>query len=578
MVIQLKPRQTFGELLGQSLGQGISGAIGQRAERNLQQQQFEQQAQILQQMGIDPSILLVDKNLQGPLLNKMLKPKSWGETLRNVGERTLGYAPTQRPGMMQQQPQTLNIDGQQVPINEFSAATQQALQMDQAEQPTWTQAGIGAGVGAGSTLLQSLLGFAPDIASAGLRGLKGMSSPLFEGEQQQRMTQAIQNELSRVDPNSERAKELRSGLEFIQQSPDIRAPLGAIEGVLPTTERTISGINKAAESVGLGEQFGKSPRGEFLGQVGGILANPSKWTSLAGAFKDILKAGGVAVGGEAAKFLTQDLTGSKLLGDLVQAGTYLGYSMFPGSLGSLADARYKQLDGVVKEVEGAGKTINMKPYEKRFDQLANKIEKEFTYGSPEYNFLGQEANRLSNGVFGQTKVSPSLLLNETKSMSGRWNKVPDQAKEVFKNMIDLQREALNKTLNAYKPGSGELLTQANDLYRKNAQVGKLSQNIAQSLYPRKLGLGTLAYVAGAYRPLLAAGAATVGKKYLSSMINSPTFRSALKELAKAQAAGNISLVNKLADRLNNEAERLLKRLPKKAQEEIRQALTQQFAE
>lgn len=574
MVTQLRPAPHWTELLGQALGQGITGGFegyGQAQEMKRIQQEKEDRRDFLKSKGFDPDIEQYPQGYQNAYYKSLFKEKPFWERALNRFSGTPNAQPGMVPGKPQQQ--MINIGGEQIPLEQLSPQTQQALQTQQQQQPSWLQSALGFGTGAAATLGQAALGFAPDIASLGLQGLSAISNPLFSDEDKAYATKNIEEKLANLDPNSDKAKDLKAQLEFFQNPPDIRNLLGGIEGVLPTTDRTIKAINAIADKAGLGEQFGQAPKSEFLGSIAGIFSNPASWKRGIGSIaKDALRAAGISLGGEAVNAIVSEATGSEKAGTVSQGLFYLLSSIYPGLMSSMAKGRYGQLDAIAQEAKETGKLVDMAPYKEEFNRLASKIEKEFTFGSPEYNRLSQDVNRLGSEIFSSNKVDPALLLNETQSMSSQWKKVPDQAKQAYQGLIDLQRKALGATLDQVKPGASKIMEEANQLWSAHAKANKQIRNLSSYVNYRNMGPGTLMLLVGGLKPVLAGAGGIALGKYANAMLKNPAVQKTMGQLAKASIAGNTAVVGKLMNKMNREGEHLLRKLPEKERVEVQKVI------
>lgn len=548
--------RSFGKILSDEFArevqQGIQGYAKQQEiaqERALR----EQQAQYLIEQGIDPRILDQPTGVQSQLLKNLLKPQSYGE----MASSFLPGGATPRPGA---------LAGGRIAADQQTTGA--PYEMPQ-ERPSFlnTLGGLTTGLGAGA--LSRLLGFKGDLADLALSGADYLAGPLIKPEDQPEILARFDERMSKLDPNSDAYKDLAAQREFYANPPR----LTDFQKVLPSTRNIKKVIKGAGEQVGLDELTGgKNPQAEFWGEVASTLANPSKWATPWSAAKDILKAGGVAAGGDFAGHMTEKVTGSPFLGNLARLGTYVTYSMYPGSLKNMGDQRLQTVNKTLRQAEEQGVKVNTKRFKPEFDKLGKKIDKIGTE-TEAYKWLNTEAEKVED-LFRNRNLNPVQLETNMREMMDRYSQAPAQAQPLHQEMIKLQRKALGKTLDKVQKGSSRAMNEAYDLLHANHTINDQYQNIVKDMLPRGMGLGTLIYFAGGYPKVLAAAGTRAMSQYTKTLFNNRVFASTFKQLLQAQAKNNVRLVQQLAPKLDREAEKALAKLPEQERDSIRRATEQ----
>lgn len=596
MVTQLRPAPHWTELLGQALGQGVSGGFEgyQQGRQSLAEQQTkEQQAQYLREQGIDPRVLDQPTGIQNQLLKNLLRSNTWSETAQNIASVLPGVSPVSRPGMQgppqQQQQQMMNINGQQVPVGAFSSGTQDALQLVQAEDQqqynttgrnigsTATAFGLPAALNYLSYLnpqLGALLsaGSAIDLGLQGTNwlgkklGAQGNIVPTYQELQENKLPAAIEEQIKRKAGGNEAfEKYLRKNA---QQN---------ILQALPTFSQAKEGITQAGEAIGLpleAKTEGQK-KASNIAELAGFALSPQTWSgSLGSIAKNIGKAftaaTGIKLGGSAVK----QLTGSETAGALAEGGLFALYSLFPGTFSSMSQKRFDDVNNVINQADEAGMVISGRDLQSKFQNLEDTVKKHLAEGSEAKKWMDTQLAE-SNALFkAYRELTPSQLNNQTQASMQLYNDVPAQARKYHQSLIDLERELLGNNLNKVKSGTGNALKEAYNLAHTNYAVNDKIGEILNSASPRKNALAAGALFGGGYRQLVAGAAAASGYTYLKKFFSNPTVQSSMKQLAKASASNNVQAMNAVMNKLDKQIQITLKKLPKKEREEVERVLKQ----
>lgn len=564
MVTVVKGPQTLANVLGESLGKGTSQFLEERQQQRALQQQQNQLQSLYQDLGLDPSIALLPENIQREVVKNAIKPSTWGEML---GEWLTGKPKAGRIGAIgtgaAQEPSgpTLNVGGQQIPIQNLSEEAQQIIQQ-QTDLPqgetTWGQALSSLGVGGASTLA----GIPGDIVNL-LRSLPEAMGTFDRAKELRNVAKERRPELAPLYEAEERRQEaLRT------------APLPTGENI--RQQAIAPSVKGTPLEKFLVPQTQNQKWWEDMGSIISILASPSKsGTQLA---KNIAKAGSVALGGDLAGFMTQKATGSKTAGDLVRNGIYLGYLLYPGGMGQIANRKYKEFDNkVLAKAEKEGKLINTRPFQSKFENIAKKIDTQLVETSDAAKWARNEAAKVQD-LFGfEGKINPRALSNNIKEMNVRLANAPKQAKPLMSEMINLQEDMLGNFANRIIPNGGQLIKDANDISQASTTAINELKKLSRITNPRSYGVALPLYFVGGYPAVLGVGGARAGQLYMSKMLKSPAMRRTFTQLMKASSRQQAQLANRLIEKLNTQGEKILKTLPARDQQNIRTAINEQIS-
>lgn len=594
MVTQLKPAPHWTELLGQALGQGISGGFEgyQQGRQSLAEQQAkDQQAQYLREQGIDPRVLDQPTGIQNQILKNLLRAPSWGEVARDAASVLPGVGSRQKPGMLggQAQPETMNINGQQVSINDFSPGTQEALRLVQAEdQQQYNTTGRNIGSTATAFGLPAALNYlsylnpqlgallsAGSAAEAGLGGLnwlgkkfgaEGNIAPTYQELQEGKIPTQVEDYIKRRaagDPNFEAYLRKNAGQNIFQ--------------ALPTFSQAKEGITQAGEALGLPLEAKTENQKKVanIAELAGFALSPQTWSGSIGSIaknigKAFTAATGIKLGGSAIK----QLTGSETAGALGEGALFALYSMFPGTFNSMSQKRFDDVNNVINQADEAGMVISGRDLQSKFQKLEDTVNNHLAEGSEARRWMDTQLSE-SNSLFrGYKELTPSQLNNQTKASMDLYSQAPAQARKYHQSLVDLERELLGNNLNKVKSGTGNALKEAYNLSHTNHVVNDKISEILDSSSPRKNALAAGALFGGGYRQLVAGAAAGSGYTYLKKFFSNPTVKSSMKQLAKASAANNVQAINGIMNKLDKQIQITLQKLPKKEREEVERVLKQ----
>src|SRR5690606_24209137 len=425
----------------------------------------------------------------------------------------------------------------------------------------------------GTGALTSLAGIPGDILQLGSNiagGLGLQSKDALTPEQRQNSIKHWQDKLKKLNPNTNEYTQAQEIIQNLQEGDQpVQFPTGDV------LKREI--INPAVKGT-TAEKFvtPQDDLDEFLQDIGGttaLLTNPTR--NVPTLLKNTLKAAGVAVGGDALGWMTKNVTGSDKLGNAIKNGTYLLYSLFPGLPGRLGQKSYSEYtDKVINPAIEQGKVVDMKPYKEMFNDIGKKIDNRFTQTSDASHFLRNEAAKVQDMMGYNSQINPDALWNNIKEMGSYFDKVPDQAKGVFQELIELQKKALKDFSNTIIPNGGKLLENANDFWRTSHAIADDLAFVKQVSNPRNYGAGALFWLSGGFPLVMKASMGEAGRRFASRMFQSPAVRESITQLAKASSAQNASLVNKMITRLDKETETILSKMSAQDQRKIRAALEQ----
>lgn len=583
------------ELIG-GVGQGLErrqNLIDALRQRDEQQQYQKELGDYLETRGL-PRSLINHPEYAKIALKESLRPKSFMQELLDE----LFPSRKQRnqfPSAMQNQsfsPQivrddkgnikAVNIEGNLIPADQIPPQTLQQLEMAEAQmqsqggsQPTtWGQSLGQFGTGVGAGLLSKALGFLPDIASLPLAAQNLGANPTD--------VKNWEYEMLERNPNQQGVENLNPQ-EAIAAYNQMR-PLESLEKALPTTQNILNTYIPAVTKGTALEPYTVPKKGEEtaqeLGSTTGILSNLTG--SIGQKAANILKSAGVALTGQAAKALGTTITGSEGFGEALKLGTYIGASLYPGHPGKLGAQEYEKFGKeVVDKAVAEGKNIQASPLRDKIKEFSAKVQADFPHLTEDAKLLQNEIAKAENSIFSSTpktgylkdEVSPDRLWNSIKDIG---KKVRDQKYHTVTPYLDelmnIEKEALESFANTVTPNGGQILKDANNLYRTGKQLEK-DQKFLKSTANIKFGPGTLLWLtSGGYKAVAALAGAKAATNFVNRMVNNPTIVNLTKKLAEASLAQNVTLAKHTADRLNKKAESIVDQLPEADKKNIRDAL------
>lgn len=548
----------------------------QQEQRKLaaKNEEFKQMQDYLESIGLSRDDINLPKSVLGAKIKKAEKGRSFFESFGDYFFNNKG-APAPRPnelreglgGMTKEQADALRAQGVDVGLPNEPTSLLQKL------------SGFGSGIG------QGLLSVDPrflgqNLVSGGL-GLTNMLGKAFGAEKNIVPDYETLQEKGRgltesfIDKLIQKAGSKKMA-DFYQKSKEthpIPEPLRKVSGIIPPTSSQVTELAKEASKGTPLEKFAipqteTQKQYEDLGNVVGVLMNPSKAITEGGAkglAKNFAKATGIALGGDAAGWLTENATGSKTAGDVVRNGTYILSNLFPGTIDKLAKKAYNSFDNqVIKKAEKLGKKMNIKGLEDRVWNLSKRVEQMSPGAAKEW--LINEFNILGN-TLSRKAVNPQNYYTYLKEFNKRFRKAPDQAKIYGAQLKNALHDQMYKFANQVTPGSAQLLKDADRLYRTNAQIGQSAKNLKQIISGNLL-LGPALLFTGGYKKLLAAGAGYQAARYLNAMLRDPSIRASISQLARASAANNTVLMKRLLDNIDKRS----KEIDPKAAQELTAAL------
>lgn len=544
-VIQQQP--TLAEILGQTLGeqagratQGFANASQEYARQQAAQSEADKMADYYESIGLDRSLAYQPQAAQKDALKEFRRKKGWAETFGNYFS---GKSPGQA-GVLQGYRQGApgeTLGGNVLSKEQADALRELGYDVQLPNAPTSIAQRLASlGVGAGT-------GFAGRWGDI----LSGLGGLIESGAQKIGFPSREESALNRQ--------------EIIDQSPALQRlqQAGMFEekepNVLPTSTGIKNVIKQATKDTALENflvpQTSTQKWYEDFGHIMSILGNPSKAYAQAGVkglATDIAKTAGVTGAGDLAGWMVSNATGSQLAGDLVKNGMWLAYGLWPGTMKQVATKEYDLYkQNVIDKAAERGIKVDMTRYAKDIRDIENRIHK-LVPGDPAYNWLVNEWNSNYNYLTQRAGQDPEALWKFIKGQKDKLMNAPDQAKDIFRDMIGVGERALEDMGKKIDPRAVQSLADANRLWRTQSQLGDQAKKIASSI-KGSLGLGLYMFLGGGYKALLAAGATGLGSKYMSQMLMDPTMRSYITQLAKASARGNAQLINTLKDKMDKRA-------------------------
>lgn len=563
-----RPRDNSNDLardIGSSLS-GILQGIGSYNQNLLLEQKKKELGDYLETQDISRDVLNLPTNIQNILLKEKFKQPgflesfgSWfgGQPSRN---QTLLTPPSsmkqqaltqQRPMVPQpEQPQIKEVI--QAQVNQMDPSTIQPEIREKLEE-----VGIEVPLGNGeSSIAQNLsslgtglatrgLGLRGDLADLGVAAAEYFSPFQMSPERKEQRMGELQEKLKNLSPDSYEAQRAQLALGALQDE-----SLSNLRSYLPSTENIRKQVQQAAKGSALEPflvpQTDSQKWWQEMGDIAGILSNPIstvKQGALALA-KKLATSTLTAMGGDLAKWMTEKATGSELLGNVVKNGMYLMYMLNPGLPQKLAAQKYSEFEQKALEpAVKAGITAKAGKAERAIlKQVDNKIRR-LVPDSKAYKYLGNEYNALEDLAL-KNAASPREIYENIKRMNGNYSDVPQQAKPLFKQMVDVQRDMLKKAVSKVDPRAYKLYESANDLFRTSRQIPEEIGKVRDIILPRKLNLGTALFLTGNYKTMLAAGLGGAAAKMVNRALKSPAIRTEITQALKAASGGLGGAFNK----------------------------------
>ena len=577
------------ELIG-GFGQGLEmreNALEELQKQKQQEQGIQDLTNIYKQLNIPHAGLLARQrpDLQNIFVKDALRPKSLMEKVSNrfLGNKNVNVIKDDQGNAL-----GLQVGNNAIPISEVTPEMVQELEATTGDSTIGQK--IGQAVTGG---VSSFLGAPSDILSLGAKGIGLLDK--FKNKINLTATETLDRNLRQILGVQEEPQLL----DQMRQSMNEQHPLESLAGYLPTSEniseKVIPAITEGTplekytvpqnendkwwqEMGGLAtlaalpgnayKDLGTKP----LQTLGSFFSDPK---NIGNAAKKLLKGLGIAVGADTAGWLTEDITGSKLLGDTVKAGSFLMGTLFPGMPRRLGTAKYNEFNtNVIQPALEQGKNVPAQDILPKLESLEQKVSSIFKSPSKAQKFIENEVNTLHSINSSMNGSNPEALWNNIKRMNETpMKKIPVQSRNFFKELKNIQVEALKNFSDKMIPGGGKLYSEANNLWATAKNIEDEVDFVKKNLNVRNIGLGTAIWFAGGFPIMIGAGAAEAGRRFMGHMLKSPSIRNAITQLAKASAAQNASAVNKIMKHLNTLTEKELGKLPKKDQDAIRQTLS-----
>lgn len=562
MVKIIKPQQSFlNDLLGR-VGQGLQG-YGQNQflqQQNQQQMQEQQQKQAEElKFGILPTDL---PEVRKAKINRVIKPTKTqmlydlvsGQSPNTLGDS--GYA-------------NIDINGQQMPVNIGNITPEMRQQMEDAGIEVPLPGGYGS-VGEsissyGRGVLATGLGLPADLLRAGLSASEYLGfAPTalnIDPTKAQSIRAKYTDELSNLEPGTPAYENKQHEIDIIDQSLKDRGdPYRAVDQALPTSSNLKKWAKKGSQGTIFEPYLSPQTEGQrFLEGAGDLTAlalNPQGWKKGAsGIAKQVLKSTGVGLGAKAAGWLAEKSTGSKTAGDLISNGAVLAYNLFPGSISKAASERYDQFnDKVIKPALKQNKNVPTQSMKASFDAAKRKLDR-LVPNSEAYNKVYPYVAKMEEMLVPtNVGVNPEGLWKNAKEMNSALAKIPTEGQEIFKDLVSLQKDALTKFGNGISKNSGNILKEADSLYKAARGAEKATQSVTDKILPRNLGTGTMLYLSGGYPFALGAGYAASAYNQAMNGLKSPEVRKLISQAFSASAKNNVRALNNIIKKLNTKVE------------------------
>lgn len=560
-------------------------------DRN-KQDQAKALGEYFESKGLPRELSSQPEFVQKEYLKSSLRPKSLSETLPELFNSVFGSGQQQSQQTSAQQnnqfrvirdennsPIAVQIGNETIPADQLPPETlknieileQQQAQSNEEPSNYLTKASNFAS-GLGTRAAGLALG--GDIAGLGTSGINALRNLVETPQIRENEKQKWSERTKDLDPQT--ISRLAEEGSFNQLASPEEVSEAAAD-FLPTTETIRKGIGKVVKGTPA-EKYVSSDNEtdkvwKNLGDTTRLLLRPSD--SIPTLAKNALKAAGVASGGEIAGWLGKQATGSETAGNVIKNGSYLLYNLFPGLPSKLIKKGYQDYtDKVINPALKEGKMVDMKPFRESFDEIGKKIDNRFVPTSESAEFLRNEASKVQDLMGYQGRINPDALWNNIKEMGSYYDKVPAQARGVFNDLINIQKNALKKFSDTIIPNGGSLLENANNLNKVGHQITEDLAFVKEISNPRNYGSGALFWLSGGFPLVMKASLGDAGRRFASHMLNSPAVRSTIGQLAKASAAENSVLVKKLVKSLDSKADSILNKMSEKDRTKVVDALKQ----
>jgi hypothetical protein len=520
-----------------------------------QTQQTEELANYYESQGLPRDLAYQPKEVRNLEYKRLTKPQTWAQSALDLFK---GEPAVKKPGAITQAPlgeipkqgqvsaeqaELLRSQGYDVPLaNESTSMAQRVSSFG---------TGFGAGkLGLTGDLLSGLGGLANRLLPEGLQLPEYKSALSVEGPQQQEL-QSLADRFG-VEVDDPRFLQMLSEGELI--TPTVASPF-------PTSTELKKGIGKLAKGTEaekyLTPQTATQKWYEDMGQIAALLSSPSKSFAQGGikaVAKDLAKAAGVAAGGDTAGWLTARATGSELAGDLIKNGIWLAYNLFPGSLNNVAQKEASVFENeVIKKAEAANKTIDMTKYKPEVIKIQHDLNK-MVRGTDAYKFLENEIQPLQEIVLKHNQ-DPRALWDYIGELRAKLPEAPDKAKKLYEKMIEVSENILENFGNTISKEGTQSFKNAERLLAQSSAAANAFKN-NKKIITDNVGVGVAMMLMGGMRKLFAVGAGAAALNYAAKMVTDPTMQKYMTQLAKAGAANNTILADRLMKKVNKRAEQI----------------------
>ncbi len=542
------------------------------------EQEFTGNVQTLMNSGAPlPKAIEIASISNASVRNAEMKRFMHPSLLDGILQTATGYINQLTAPTEQQQPQfglgaleQLDPTAQQQP-QQFDPLQQQVdpTQQQEPQQPAGIGQQLATGAGQiGTGALTTLAGIPGDLLSL-VDKMKG--EPQSTREQKDQSIKEWEAKRDASEPGSFDRRQADRIIESLKDDPDKR--IEEVKKFIPTGEKIRKDVVPALTKDTFLEKF-TIPHSTFeknLQDFGGTTAILARMgANPAGTMVNLLKAGGVALAGDAAGWMTEKATGSESIGNVIKNGTYLAYAAFGGLPKKLAEEKYAEWTSkVVKPAADQNKLVDMSSAFNKLDKIGDKAAQIFGEGNPAGKLMQTEIEvAKALGI----KANPEAIQNNITRMSETSSGIPDQAKGIFGEIESAVKEPLVNFSNKMIKGGGELLNDANSLFSTSKNIAKDREWIRSFVSVRNAPMGGAIWLAGGLKPLIAAGLVGGTGKFAARLLSSSAWRKASTELFRAAASRNASLVNKILPKLDKQTEKILSKSPKADQAEIRKAI------
>ncbi len=274
---------------------------------------------------------------------------------------------------------------------------------------------------------------------------------------------------------------------------------------------------------------------------------------LAGKATEGAKALAKSFGSNVANWMTKAYTGSEDLGNAVGIGTFIASTVVPGSFKKMAEDKYAKVQNEIMEpAMREGKKINFNSYGEELDKV-EKSARTFRPNSPERTAIESSIGEIKELMDPKGSVSPEALWNNVRSQNQNYKHIPPLARNKFKKITQIQYDAIEDFGKKYNPNAAKALKEGNAIWRTMNENAATRKNIISHIPLRRLGPAALAWMAGVPLPAIigtAGGAYAVAT--MKQALKNPAIRSDIWRLAKAGAANDAAVINKLTNKLDRD--------------------------